>query len=97
VRKTNGEIIVFIDAHCIVDDFEWIQRLLAYFQNSEVRAVAGYFLKMPRLWEFSHRFRVESQLRIIRSANVAYRKAVFEQVASLTPARNGQETPAYGN
>lgn len=35
----EGEIVVFIDAHCIVDDPKWIQKFVRLFRDPEVGAV----------------------------------------------------------
>jgi len=85
-KKARGEIIALIDAHCIVDDVQWIGKFIRFFEDSEVGAVAGYLRRLPGLKGASQRFRVRSQLRVIKSANAAYRKALFEQVGGFDPS-----------
>jgi len=85
VGKARGQIIVFIDAHCIVEDAQWTAKFLRFFGDPEVGAVAGYFRRLPGSEGASQRFRVKSQLRVIKSANAAYRKALFEQVGGFDP------------
>jgi len=43
VREAKGEIIVFIDAHCIIRDHNWIQKFLRLLGDPKVGAVGGYF------------------------------------------------------
>jgi len=84
VREARGEIIVFIDGHCIVDDPEWIQRFLRVFDDPEVGAVGGYFSRGTNKRGPSLTFGpAKPQLRLIKSANAAYRKAVLEQVGGF--------------
>lgn len=86
VREAKGQIIVFIDAHCIVDDARWIEKFLRFFRNPKVGAVAGYLRREPCREGASLRFRVRSYPRLIKSANGAYRKAIFEQVGGFDPS-----------
>jgi glycosyltransferase involved in cell wall biosynthesis len=83
VREAKGEIIVFIDAHCIVDDVDWIEKFLGFFRDPYVGAAAGYLRREPSRGGASLRFRVGSERRLIKSANGAYRKALFEQVGGF--------------
>jgi len=85
VSRAKGSIIVFIDAHCIVEDDQWMGKILSFFRDSEVGAVAGYFKRQPSRWG-AQRLRVRSRLRVIKSANAAYRKDVFEQVGGFDPS-----------
>jgi len=87
VREAKGEIVVFIDAHCIINDSEWIRKFLQFFQNPKVGAVGGYFKREQSKWG-RPRFIGESQpspRRLVKSANGAYRKTVFEQVGGFDP------------
>lgn len=86
VKEAMGEIIVFIDAHCIVDDDQWIKKFLRFFRDPEVGAVAGYLKRKPSRIGASLTFKVDTQRRLIKSANAAYRKAVFEQVGGFDPS-----------
>jgi len=85
VKRARGQIVVFVDAHCIVDDARWIEKFLSFFRDPQVGAVAGYFRRQPSRWG-SQRFRVRSHLRVIKSANAAYRKDAFEQVGGFDPS-----------
>jgi glycosyltransferase involved in cell wall biosynthesis len=86
VRQARGEIIVFIDAHCVVDDPEWIEKFLRFFHDPEVGAVGGYFRREQNKRRLSLTARQsKSRLRLIKSANAAYRRAVFEQVGGFDP------------
>jgi glycosyltransferase involved in cell wall biosynthesis len=81
VGKARGEIIVFIDAHCIVEDPQWIQKFLQFFRDPLVGAVAGYFRREPTKRGLSLTFRPTTvQQRLIKSANAAYRKTALQQV-----------------
>lgn len=86
VKEARGEIIVFIDAHCIVGDEHWIKKFLRYFRGPEIGAVAGYLKRKPSRISSSLTFKVDTQRRLIKSANAAYRKAVFEQVGGFDPS-----------
>jgi len=86
VERAKGEIVVFIDAHCIVDDSEWIQKFVQFFRDPKIGAVGGYFKRDHNKNRLSLTFRQgKSRLRLIKSANAAYRKAVFEQVGGFDP------------
>lgn len=85
VREARGRIVVFIDAHCIVEDAQWIGKILSFFRDPEVGAVAGYFKRQPSRWG-AQRLRIRSRIRVIKSANAAYRKSVFEQVGGFDPS-----------
>ncbi len=86
VRQARGEIVVFIDAHCIVDDPEWIEEFVRFFHDPKVGAVGGYFRSRQNRRRLSLTVRQsKSRLRLIKSANAAYRKAVFEQVGGFDP------------
>jgi len=98
VREAGGEIIVFIDAHCIVDDPEWIQKFLRFFRDPDIGAVGGYFRRRPSERGPSLTFRpVSGQRRLVKSANAAYRKVVFEQVGGFDPSMEwgGDEALTY--
>jgi len=87
VREARGEVIGFIDAHCIIDDPEWIHRYLQLFRDPPVGAVGGYFKPMaggkgPSL-TFRPAGRSHARLRLVKSANAAYRRAVFERVGGF--------------
>lgn len=84
VKEAKGQIIVFIDAHCIVDDTKWIEKFLRFFRDPEVGAVAGY-LRRKQSQGSSLRFKVGSKRRLIKSANGAYRKTIFEEVGGFDP------------
>lgn len=86
VKRVKGEIIVFIDAHCIVDDEQWIEKFLRFFRDPEVGAVAGYLERKPSRIGASLTFRTSTQQRLIKSANAAYRKEVLEQVGGFDPS-----------
>lgn len=87
VKRAEGEIVVFIDAHCIVDDPEWIQKFVRSFRDPKVGAVGGYFRRDHNKSRLSLTIRQsKSRLRLIKSANAAYRKAVFEQVGGFDPS-----------
>lgn len=86
VKEARGEIVVFIDAHCIVDDEQWIEKFLRFFRDPEVGAVAGYFKWKPSRIGASLTFKVSTQQRLIKSANAAYRKAIFEQLGGFDPS-----------
>jgi len=87
VRQAKGEIIVFMDAHCIVEDLEWIEKFVRFFQDPKGGAVGGYFRHEQNKRRLSLTIRQDkSRLRLIKSANAAYRKIVFEQVGGFNPA-----------
>ena len=86
VKEATGEIIVFLDAHCIVDDDQWIKKFLRFFRDPRVGAVAGYLKRKQSRIGASLTFKVDTQQRLIKSANAAYRKAVFEQVCGFDPS-----------
>jgi len=87
VERAEGEIVVFVDAHCMVDDPEWIQKFVRFFRDPQVGAVGGYFRRDCNKSRLSLTFgQSESRLRLIKSANAAYRKAVFEQVGGFDPS-----------
>lgn len=85
VKEAKGEIIVFIDAHCIVNDHNWIQKFLQFLHDPQVGAVGGYFAPRTRKRGPSLTFSSIPQRRLIKSANAAYRKSVLEQVGGFTP------------
>lgn len=87
VKEAKGEIIVFIDAHCIVEDSNWIQRFLQFFQNPKIGAVGGYFKRKESKWGRPSKLGKSppSPRRLVKSANGAYRKVVFEQVGGFDP------------
>ena len=84
VREAKGEVIVSLDAHCIIDDPEWIQKYLQLFRDPEVGAASGYFRKSRGRTPL--RFRVTAKPRLFKSGNGAYRKVVFEQVGGFEPS-----------
>ncbi len=86
VKEAKGEIVVFIDAHCIVDDEQWIEKFLRFFPDPEVGAVAGYLERKPSRIGASLTFKTSTQQRLIKSANAAYRKEVLEQVGGFDPS-----------
>lgn len=84
VRKAKGEVIVFVDAHCIVEEPEWIQKFLQFFQDQHIGAVAGYFKLDSGRRRLALTLKpVKPEQRLIKSANAAFRKAVFEQVGGF--------------
>lgn len=83
VREAKGEIIVFIDAHCIVKDSHWIQKFLRFFSDPKVGAVGGYFKRETNRKGPSLTFSSNTQQRLVKSANAAYRKSAFEQVGGF--------------
>jgi len=83
VRKAEGKIIVFVDAHCIVEDQEWIQKFLQFFKDPQVGAVAGYFKPEPNIKPALTFKSLEPQQRLVKSANAAFRKSVLEQVGGF--------------
>ena len=84
VREAKGEVIVFIDAHCIVDDPEWIRKFLEFFSDPKVGAVGGYFKPKTGAKRTSLAIRSGPRIRLVKSANAAYRKSVFEQVRGFS-------------
>lgn len=86
VDAARGEIIVFVDAHCIVEDAHWIEKVVHLFRDPDVGAVAGYLKKKAGESGPSLTFKTTTQRRLIKSANAAYRKEVFEEVGGFDPS-----------
>jgi len=86
VAKARGETIIFIDAHCIITDPDWIQKFLQCLQDPQVGAVAGYFKPQPSRRGLTLTFKMpKPEQRLIKSGNAAFRKTVFEQVGGFDP------------
>lgn len=86
VAKAKSEIIIFIDAHCIITDPCWIQKFLQHLQDPEVGVVAGYFKPQPSRTGLTLTFKSpKPEQRLIKSGNAAFRKTVFEQVGGFDP------------
>jgi glycosyltransferase involved in cell wall biosynthesis len=84
VAKVAGEIIIFIDAHCIITDPNWIQKFLQYLEDPHVGAVAGYFKPQPRGRGLTLTFKSpKPEQRLIKSGNAAFRKTVFSEVGGF--------------
>jgi len=71
LSKAKGEIIVFIDAHCIIEDQEWIQKFLQFFKDTQVGAVAGYFRPKPNRKPTLTFKSLKPQQRLVKSAKTS--------------------------
>jgi len=86
VAKARAETIIFIDAHCIITDPNWIQKFLQYLQDPQVGVIAGYFKPQPSRKGLILTFKPpKPEQRLIKSGNAAFRKVVFDQVGGFDP------------
>ena len=104
IEVSRGEIIAFTDADCLPTT-GWLGGLVAGFQNEEVGGVAGEILPFPARTpaeRYAARIRHLSPERYLQrpifpfavTANLAFRREVFEAVGLFDPAspRGGEST-----
>ena len=83
-KNAKGEIVVFIDAHCIVEDSEWIKKFVQLFSDPQVGAVGGYFKPDSSRKRLALTLKpARPDQRLIKSANAAFRKVMFEQIGGF--------------
>ncbi len=105
IRASQGDIVAFTDADCIVDA-NWIEQILSPFHDQEVGAVAGKVVPTPSttlVEQFSglYTLRSSDDKRIYRewspweggfpTANFAVRRQLLEQVGGFS-----EEVEIYG-
>lgn len=98
VAHARGEVVAFTDADC-VPVRDWLRELVAPFQDPSVAASGGDVVGEPVSWiaryiEAAGYFRLERRWHahpwpIFVTANVAYRKAVFEALGGFDPELRG--------
>ena len=92
LRHAKGEIIAFIDADCIARK-DWLQNLIEPFKDVNVGVVAGEVLNYKPMnliqgfYAFSDFLRQETKVQkkvpAIGTANVAFRKVIFNIVGQF--------------
>src|SRR5215217_7628534 len=104
IQASLGEIVVFTDVDCLVTK-EWLKALVAGFGDDQVGAVAGEILPFPpstgaeryaaKIRHLSpQRYLTRPQLPFAVTANLAFRREVFQRVGLLDPEspRGGEST-----
>jgi glycosyltransferase involved in cell wall biosynthesis len=95
IEASRGEIVAFTDADCLVTK-GWLRALVAGFDGDEVGGVAGEILPFPprtaaerhaaRTRHLSpRRYLHRPELPFAVTANLAFRREVFDQVGLLDP------------
>ena len=95
IEASRGEILAFTDADCLVTK-GWLRALVSGFDGGDVGAVAGEILPFPprtaaeryaaRTRHLSaRRYLSRPHLPFAVTANLAFRREVFEQVGLLDP------------
>jgi exopolysaccharide biosynthesis polyprenyl glycosylphosphotransferase len=92
VRAARGEIILFTDSDCIPRE-DWIQRMIAPFDDPQVAGVAGRYLSKQTEYsarfvqlEFEERFQILkdfNSIDLVASFAAAFRRSVFEEVGGF--------------
>ena len=95
IEASRGEILAFTDADCFVAK-SWLRELVAGFDSDEVGGVAGDILPFPPTTAAERhaaktrhlapeRYLHRPQLPFAVTANLAFRRDVFERVGLLDP------------
>lgn len=94
VQESNGDIIAFTDADCVVDA-EWLHCLTKPFEDKDVVGVRGtYRTKQSSLvarfvqLEYEHKYRrpsMQGQIDFIDTYSAAYRRDIFLQNEGFDP------------
>jgi cellulose synthase/poly-beta-1,6-N-acetylglucosamine synthase-like glycosyltransferase len=97
VACARGEVVAFTDADCVAEP-DWLRKLVAPFRDLTVGVCGGDVVGaggslVTRYLERSGAFRLESLWRaqpwpIFVTANVAYRKTVFQVLGGFDPSLN---------
>jgi O-antigen biosynthesis protein len=105
IAESQCEIVAFVDADCIADG-EWLRELAAAFEREPVSAVAGEILA-DRPTRAAQRFMAQREARwqshvlaldrpFAITANVAFRREVFEHVGPFDPVFVTAEDVDFG-
>ena len=95
IASSRGEVVAFIDADCVVSS-PWLDRLVAPFSDGAVTGVAGEIVPKPPITpaqKYHARRKPRWQRPALESvgwpyavtANVAYRREVFDRVGLFDP------------
>lgn len=99
IRNAKGEIVVFTDADCIVDE-NWLTNIVGYFSEKSIGAVAGEILPKRgnsiveryaisvEMWSQKALFNAR-RLPFAQTGNVAYRKDVFSKIGYFAEIFSG--------
>jgi hypothetical protein len=98
VAHARGEVVAFTDADCVADR-SWLRHLVAAFQDprvavstgevvGECRSAVARYVEDAGTFRLAHRWRAHPWPAFV-TANVAYRKAVFDSLGGFNPALRG--------
>jgi len=88
VRAARGEILVFVDADCLVPP-EHLVTIAAAFSDSGAEAVGSYYSMSPepswieRSWHMMHAPAGDGYAAWVPAGNMAIRRATFERLAGF--------------
>ena len=89
IKKSSGDIIVCLSAHCIPEKNDWLLKLVKNFKDKNVAGVYGRQLPLPYSSDFDKRdlytlFGLEKRIQkkdtFFHNANSAIRKKIWDKV-----------------
>ncbi len=97
-HHTSGELIMFVDGDTIIDD-EWLSRATAWFEQTDVAGVMGFFDDVDEdgrpLPYVGKRSPVVTRINELRG-NGLYRRAAMNQVGTFNPYLTTEEEAELG-
>lgn len=97
VEKSKGKFIVFLSAHCIPCNSDWLQNLIKPFENKKIVGVYGRQLPLPHskpedrrdlMNTFGIEDRVQKKDFFFHNANSAVRKNILNKCKFSEKAKN---------